>query len=297
MWLFRKGIDISRASARLSLDADLSPVSRMLRNGWRRFYGLIGAELPCLIDAGLGSVLALGSEIWGVAVMSWPVETTAWLRGLALAEGVEPQVGVNALLAVLHQSLAARGVANVFYAGDEGAESWLDPALKAGGYIANTEVIVYEKRDLLVPDQGNRAVLVRTAVPPDLAAVLEVDRRCFEAQWTKDDTILGTAVVQGPLFLVAELEGRIVGYIYATTHFSGHLVHLVRIAVDPQLQGRGLGVRLLAAVIAFARGVGADVITLNTQSYNVHAQRLYRWFGFQPTGERQHVLRYNVGGE
>jgi ribosomal-protein-alanine N-acetyltransferase len=297
MWLFRKGIDISRATARPSLDADLSPISRLLRNGGRRFYGLSGAELPGLVAEGLGAVLALGSEVWGAAVASWPVGTTAWLRGVALAEGVEPQAALQALLPVLHQSLAARGVKAIFYAGDDSAEGWLDPALKDSGYIASTKVVVYEKRDLLIPAGGNRALLVRTAVAADLAAVLELDRRCFEAQWAKDDTVLGTAIIQGPLFLVAELEGRIVGYIYATTHFSGHLVHLVRIAVDPALQGRGMGIRLLAEVIDFARGVGADVVTLNTQSYNLHAQRLYRWFGFRPTGERQHVLRYDLGGE
>jgi len=82
----------------------------------------------------------------------------------------------------------------------------------------------------------------------------------------------------------------VVGYAYATTHFGGRLVHLVRIAVEPTRRGQGVGVRLLADLTAFAQDSGASLITLNTQAYNRSAQRLYEWFGFHSTGERQIVL-------
>jgi ribosomal protein S18 acetylase RimI-like enzyme len=85
-----------------------------------------------------------------------------------------------------------------------------------------------------------------------------------------------------------------VGYAYATSHFGGKLVHLVRIAALPQYQRKGVGARLLAEVIKFAQRQNADLVTLNTQSYNEHAQRLYRWFGFAPNGESQTVLRYDL---
>jgi [ribosomal protein S18]-alanine N-acetyltransferase len=294
MKLFRKSIDISRATVRLSEADDLTPVSRLMRNGGRRFYGLSGAELPQLLSNQLGSILSMGSELWGVALTSTPAGQTNWLRGLALAEGVDVRSGVTALLPPLITHLTSQGIQHLFYAGDESAETWLDAALRDYGFVQNTEVVVYEKRDLLIPDRGNRAVLVRTARAADLPTVLHVDKQCFEAQWTKDHTILGPAIEYGPLFIVAELNDQIVGYAYATTHFSGHLVHLVRIAVDPQLQGSRIGIRLMAEVIDFARAMGADLITLNTQSYNIHAQRLYRWFGFSPSGERQIVLRFDL---
>ena len=37
-----------------------------------------------------------------------------------------------------------------------------------------------------------------------------------------------------------------------------------------------------------------DLITLNTQAYNTAAQRLYEWFGFRRTGERQAILRLDL---
>jgi [ribosomal protein S18]-alanine N-acetyltransferase len=155
-------------------------------------------------------------------------------------------------------------------------------------------VIVYEKQQLDIPGGGNPAVQVRPAEAVDLAEVLRIDRACFEAQWTKDDTILGPAVAQGPYFVVAAIEGVSVGYAYATTHFGGRLVHLVRIAVDPARQGQGIGVRLLADLTAYAEEIGATMMTLNTQAYNQSAQRLYRWFGFSVTGERRLVLRRSL---
>ena len=79
-----------------------------------------------------------------------------------------------------------------------------------------------------------------------------------------------------------------------TTHLGGRLVHLVRIAVLPAHRGIGLGARLLAEVVGYARSLGADSITLNTLTYNAAAQRLYEHFGFRRTGEQQRVLRFDL---
>jgi ribosomal protein S18 acetylase RimI-like enzyme len=272
-------------------DEDLTKVSRLLRDGGRHYYGLAGNELSALLSAGQGVALCVGEDLLAVALASWPAKDTCWLRGLALAEGIDLYAGGDFLIPAFHAELAGRGVRDIYYAGDEAVDAWLAPALKAHGYAQATEVVVYEKRDLSIPGSGNADVRVRAAASVDMAEVLRLDHVCFEPQWTKDDTILGPALIQGPFFVLAEIDGAAVGYAYATSHFGGRLLHLVRIAVDPQQQGRQIGVRLLAAVTTFAVTQGATVITLNTQAYNVHAQRLYSWFGFVPTGERQSILR------
>lgn len=291
MWLFRKGLDLSRAVSRPVTADDLTPVSRLLRDGARRYYGLSGADLPALLAAGHGVALVAGTELYAVAVVSVPTATTCWLRAVAVAEGVEVRAAVAALITALHTMIAARGLRHIFFAGDDSAEGWLAPLLLADGYQKETEVLVYEKSNLAIPAGGNPDVQVRGARPVDLPEVMRLDRACFEPQWTKDDTILGPAIEQGPFFMVAELDGALVGYAYATTHFSGRLVHLVRIAVAPEWRGARIGVRLLADLVAYADDLHATAVTLNTQSYNLNAQRLYRWFGFVATGERQAVLR------
>lgn len=294
MWLFRKGLDISRAAPRPVDAADLSAVSRLLRDGMRRYHGLSGADLPAILASRLGVALDAAGELYGVALVSAPLSATCWLRAVALADGAEVRPAVAALIPPLHEALRARGVREVYYAGDDVADGWLAPALQPLGYVKSTEVVVYEKSHLDIPDGGNPNVRVRPTADVDLPGVLRLDQACFEPQWTKDGTILGPAIGQGPYFVVAELEGRLAGYAYATTHFGGRLVHLVRIAVAPEFRGARIGVRLLADLVAFAAEQHATTVTLNTQAYNVGAQRLYRWFGFAPTGERQTVLRCSL---
>jgi ribosomal-protein-alanine N-acetyltransferase len=294
MWLFRKGPSLSSASARPVHVDDQTRVSRLLRDGGRRYYGLAGDELVSLLSAGQGVALSAGEELLAVALVSLPTERTCWLRGVAIVDGVEPREALAALIPALHAELVSRGMCELYYAGDEAADTWLAPALRAHGYTQATEVVVYEKRDLGVPHFGNPDVQVRPATSVDMAEVIRLDRACFEPQWTKDDSILGPALAHGPLFILAEVAGAIAGYAYATSHFGGRLIHLVRIAVEPRYRGARVGTRLLAAVVSFATAQGATVITLNTQAYNAHAQRLYRWFGFEPTGERQIVLRHEL---
>ncbi len=294
MWLFRKSPNLNSARTRPVCGDDLTKVSRLLRDGGRHYYGLTGDELPSLLEAGLGAALSADEELLAVAVVGCPVDETCWLRGVALADGIDLRTGLDILIPTLHAQLVDHGVRDVYYAGDEAVDAWLVPALNDYGYVFTTEVIVYEKHDLSIPDFGNPDVHVRSGTSVDIADVLRLDRACFEPQWTKDDTVLGPAIIQGPLFLLAEIDTVMVGYAYATSHFGGRLIHLVRIAVDPSQQGRRIGVGLLAAVIASGTSQGATIITLNTQAYNTHAQRLYRWFGFTPTGERQRVLCHRL---
>jgi len=274
--------------------SDYIPIVHLFRDASRRFQGFSTAELNAMLEHEHGMVLEAGNEIWGAALCSWRVADTTWLRGVALADGLDVRQALNALLLPLHAFLRSDGITKLFYAGDEGTDIWMQPTLQARGYLVDTDVIVFEKRDYAIPSKGNSKVVVRPALPLDTEAVSALDRICFDAQWVKDERILAPAILQGPLFLVAELGSRIVGYAYATSHFSGRLIHLTRIAVDPHYRGDAIGVRLLAEVIEYARSQRADAITLNTQSHNLRAQRLYEWFGFQQTGERQIILRFDL---
>jgi ribosomal protein S18 acetylase RimI-like enzyme len=294
MHLFRHNLDINEATPRTATERDLTPISRLLRSSTRRYMGFTSDELPVLLAGAPAILLEAQAEIWAMAIGGWRTETAIWLRGLALHNSLSVSDGLNCLLPAFHGLLRSQAVRAVFYAGDEATDTWLQPALTAHGYLPDTEVVVYEKRGLAVPSQGNPTVRVRRGHAVDLPTVLEIDRVGFESQWHKDEGVLGPALVNAPAFLIAELDGQAVGYAFVTTHFNGRLVHLVRIAVLPALRGQAIGVRLLAEVILYARTLGADSVTLNTQSNNTVARRLYEWFGFRLTGEAQTVLRYDL---
>jgi ribosomal protein S18 acetylase RimI-like enzyme len=294
MRLFRRSLDLSQATPRAGTPEDLAALSRLIRNGTHRFTSFPHPNLAALLSSAPTALLVAGDEVWAAAVAGWSTDEAAWIRALAVTDGLLIGATFDMLLPHFHAVLRSHQVRQIFYAGDEAADLWIQPTLAARGYAHETDVVVYEKAKLEVPSWGNQAVRVRQAEAVDLPKILEIDRACFAPQWNKDESIIGPAILEVPYFMVAELAGEIIGYSFATTHFEGRLVHLVRIAVHPSQQGRQIGVRLLAEVVRFALDLGADAVTLNTQAHNTGAQRLYEWFGFRRTGEKQTVLRYDL---
>lgn len=57
-------------------------------------------------------------------------------------------------------------------------------------------------------------------------------------------------------------------------------VDVEKVAVDPRIQGRGIGRELMKALIASARDSGAEVITLDLRGDNDRAIGLYESLGF-----------------
>jgi [ribosomal protein S18]-alanine N-acetyltransferase len=294
MRFFRRSLDIGLAAPRSATSDDLTAISRLLSSSAHRYIGFPSANLPGLLASAPAAVLTSGKEIWAAMLAGWSSDATTWIRGLGLTDGLFVGPAMDMLLPAFHDLLRANELRKVFYAGDEAADLWIQPALTKRGYRHETDVVVYEKTSLETPSGGNQQARVRRAQPVDLPAILAVDQACFAPQWTKDESIVGPAIFEVPYFVVAELDGKIAGYAFATMHFDGRLIHLVRIAVLPEFQGQSLGIRLMADVVGFARLRGADVLTLNTQAHNTGAQRLYEWFGFQRTGEQQMVLRFDL---
>lgn len=62
-------------------------------------------------------------------------------------------------------------------------------------------------------------------------------------------------------------------------------VELVKMAVDPAYQGRGIGAQLLAALVAHARAAGFAQVYIETSSALPASNGLYRKFGFKTTGQ------------
>ena len=68
---------------------------------------------------------------------------------------------------------------------------------------------------------------------------------------------------------------------------GGGLVELVGMWTAPEVRGRGVGARLVEAVIGWAGEVGAERVELWVTRGNEPAERLYRRLGFEPTGDHQ----------
>ena len=112
---------------------------------------------------------------------------------------------------------------------------------------------------------------------------------CFEDFWRYDALSFEDIAATHPYFVVAELNGNVVGYQFNA--LEDEFGYLVRIAVHPSVNGQGVGVRLMSEAITFFQQAHVLRIMLNTQDDNVRAHRLYEWFGFVRINQTGFVLR------
>ena len=116
--------------------------------------------------------------------------------------------------------------------------------------------------------------------PPDVA---EMARRC--------QATLG----RGLPYLVAEIEGRVVGYAYASPFRPRSAYRYTvenSIYVDPMATRRGLGRKLLAALIAQCTALGfRQMVAVIGDSHNTSSIRLHEALGFRHAGRLTSVGR------
>ena len=130
------------------------------------------------------------------------------------------------------------------------------------------------------------ALLVRTHFDFDPKRFLPVTPQTEErygaylaSQLDDPDTVL----------LVAEGEGAIVGYTYATVEgydymsLRGPAGVLNDVVVDPSYRGRGIGRMLLDATIDALKARGVPRVVLSTAERNEAAQHLFERSGFRRT--------------
>lgn len=290
MPFFRRPFERRNILARPAAPHDTGGLETLAAQAFRRYLTGPADEFVELFADEPTAVLEYDGRIVAAAQAGWRLPPIAWIRSVAIDSRLDADFALPLLVQQLHQLLPVRGVRSLFITLDEWTMTWLRPPLERTGYRPVMEVWSYDKVGMDVPSNGNGAITVRRARAEDLSSVIQLDAVCFPTPWGKGDEILGPALISAPYFSVAEWSGEVIGYTYVTVHQGGSHAHLVRIAVAPSYQGRGIGVRLLADVVRFCSSRRITLLSLNTQDYNISAQRLYEWFGFERTGESQTVL-------
>ena len=116
-----------------------------------------------------------------------------------------------------------------------------------------------------------------------LEQVLAIEQQAYSHPWTAGQFRDALAAGYHPLALVQ--GDRVCAYLVAMRGVDE--VHLLNIAVAPEHQGRGLASRLLEALCAWSRGLGAQWLWLEVRESNLQALRVYEHLGFRRVGLRK----------
>lgn len=271
--------------------ADIEQIGRLLRTSEYGYQRFTLGELPNLLAHYPALGVFSGSSLHSFLLSQTVYPPSAWIAGFCVSwtESNSYQRFMSALLERMTPLLITRKVRYLHYSGNDIDQDWLRAVLLGLGFLPYRLLYAYDKYDFDMPTRGNQQVIVRPFEQRDVPALLEIEEACFEDLWRYDALAFRDIAATHPYFVVAELNGKVVGYQFNTIDYGSG--YLVRIAVHPSVNSRGIGARLMAEAITFFQKADVGRIMLNTQDDNVHAHRLYEWFGFVRLRQRGFVLR------
>ncbi|OOB91820.1 ribosomal protein S18-alanine N-acetyltransferase [Rathayibacter sp. VKM Ac-2630] len=127
---------------------------------------------------------------------------------------------------------------------------------------------------------------LREATPADLDAIMAIEESEFTSDAWSSRMMAEETRSAHTRYLVAEEDGVVLGYAGLLCPRGAHEADVQTIAVLASARRRGLGRRLLRALLDEAVRRGAREVFLEVRADNPGAQTLYRSEGFEEIGVR-----------
>lgn len=129
----------------------------------------------------------------------------------------------------------------------------------------------------MTPDKPAK---IRPFSPDDREQVLDIWRQCgLTRPWNNPDIDIDRKLrVQAELFLVAEIDGRVVATVMAG--YEGHRGWMNYLGVLPAFQKRGLARDLIRVVEQRLMALGCPKLNLQVRTDNQQALAFYRGLGY-----------------
>ena len=138
---------------------------------------------------------------------------------------------------------------------------------------------------------NGETVVIRRMRMRDIDAVTAIEQATFARPWSRESFCQELERNVAARYLVAETDGRVVGYAGAWIILDES--HITNIAVADEYRGRGIGKRLTQALLQYLSNLGACYATLEVRVSNERAQNLYKSLGFVSVGKRKRYYEDN----
>ena len=270
-------------------EADTQAVLRLMETARYTHLRISMSSLSAKIKASPGFVAEDQVGLRGFMLTESHPPDTALIIAAAVRDTWSVPPYLDSLLPAIEPAVAARGCSTLTCIG---YDAWLTEGLWAQDFETCEWIVYFERLGDWPKPVTAMPAMVRTAHLNDLPAIMALDQLAFNQLWRKSAGIFSEALAKAISFVVAELDGQIVGYEWCEIY--RHHAHLARLAVHPNYQGRGIGAQLLYQAIIDTVSRGVNLITLNTQEDNHRSHALYKRFGFVQTEQRIPVLCKNV---
>jgi ribosomal-protein-alanine acetyltransferase len=141
-------------------------------------------------------------------------------------------------------------------------------------------------------DPEVKSVLIRSATPADIPAIISLEQRSAKAaHWNREryESLCSASSQRTILVVEEESNGNLQGFLVARD--IGREWELENIVVSDESQRRGLGTRLLAGLLDRAKHLGCDAIFLEVRESNQAARAFYEKLSFEQNGRRKSYYR------
>lgn len=141
------------------------------------------------------------------------------------------------------------------------------------------------------------AVILRAAVPEDAAAIARINREAFDYADNMEDTARRLqSILKKPVYRlwVAELAGRVVGYIQAGDYdntYQDPQKNILALGLLREARGRGIGRMLLERAEAWAREECCMGVRLVSGMNRAEAHEFYLHCGYRDRKDQKNFVK------
>ncbi|MBR5315979.1 MAG: ribosomal protein S18-alanine N-acetyltransferase [Firmicutes bacterium] len=128
-------------------------------------------------------------------------------------------------------------------------------------------------------------LIIRNGVATDADDIAGLEQICFSDPWSKETVLQELTENPRAIYIVAELEGRVIGYVGLWEILDEG--HITNVAVSPEYRRLQVGSALIKTMLQVTLQAGIKHHTLEVRAGNAPAQGLYRKFGFVEEGLRK----------